>query len=145
MTRFFIILLVIGAYFILASGVTSYLSARKNKRAQIKSEEKSFVSYLPEKHQDRLNKSLQVLERYPDLKNDAGMKIGPRYKRQLKAVCERYSKATANPLRDDKEIELLLEKGLKTIEKKIEWSLILKGDEARDQLDIYVRFLDAAD
>ena len=39
----------------------------------------------------------------------------------------------------------LLSEGIGTIERKIEKALTLKGAEAQDELDVYVRFLREAD
>ena len=123
----------------------------------------------------RVEGALDVLKTHPDLRNQLGMSVSKRYADQLASitshyagVCkdqiagvdssmnkgvhalmnEGYSATQAHLTHYDNGIDPgidLFDQGLSLIEAKIEKALALKGQERREDLDVYVRFLENAD
>ena len=169
MTRVLLFLLGLLLYFAAMAIVTYYGPKRKtaDKLGRRISERHEAMKALPDRHRKRIEKSLFVLERHPDLRNGLGASVTKRYADQIAAITQRYAKASQNEsprvdalLKDghsrtkaleaihdegSSRSDVLLEEGLGTIERKIERALQIKGGEAQDELDIYVRFLREAD
>lgn len=166
-------ILLVGAVLILSWFITMvwirYTEIRKRHdklgRAIFKS--KGALESLHDRHLKRVEKSLFVLERHPDLRNDLGAPVTKRYADQIADIAQRYAKASENDstrmtflseddyshskavqdMENEKSSrpDVLFEEGLGTIERKIEKALALKGKEAQDELDVYVRFLRESD
>lgn len=164
--------MLISAGVILYIFVILILIAAGNKKKTDKlgrkvSETQDTLRTLPEKQRNRVEKSLLILEAHPDLRNVLGAPVTKRYADQIAAITQRYAKASENDstrmtllledgynhsraaqdMGDEKSShqDVLFEEGLGTIERKIEKALALKGAEAKDELDVYVRFLQDAD
>lgn len=140
---------------------------RHDKLGRAIFESKGALDSLHDRHRKRVEKSLFVLERHPDLRNVLGAPVTKRYADQIAAITQRYAKASENDstrmtslledgnshsralqaMEDEgsSRPDVLFEEGLGTIEHKIEKALALKGAEAKDELDVYVRFLQDAD
>jgi len=165
-----IIFVTILAIYLLLTAMTYYPGRRRktHKLDQRATRVQLALKALPARERRRVEESLLILEKHPDLRNGFGAMVSARYADQIATITERYAKITDEatvgyedqlmqalfeededhedhePNERDKSAYLLSE-GIGTIERKIEKALTLKGAEAQDELDVYVRFLREAD
>lgn len=169
MNRILLFVAALLLYFVLMMVWTRYAGRRKraDKLGRAIVESQDALESLHDRHRKRVEKSLFVLERHPDLRNGLGAPVARRYADQIATIAQRYAKASENDstrmtslledgyshsralqaIEDEgsSRSDVLFEEGLGTIERKIEKALALKGAEAKDELDVYVRFLREAD
>jgi len=154
-----VIILVLGIMlWIIVHCVEVYLIEKENSRDKLGRKietQRTLLSGLTDTHRERVERSMLMLESHPDLRNPLGVLVSDRYANQIATILERHRKAApiVMPARDSDKHEgdrtdptdVLLENGLAIIERKIEKALAIKGESAREDLDVYVRFLEAAD
>ena len=169
MNRVLLFVAALLLYFVLMIIWTRYAGRRKraSKLGRTIVESQGALDSLHDRHRKRVEKSLLVLERHPDLRNGLGAPVAKRYADQIATIAQRYAKASKNDstrmtslledgyshsralqaIKEEKSShpDVLFEEGLGTIERKIEKALALKGEKAKDELDVYVRFLQDAD
>jgi hypothetical protein len=161
-----VIILVLGIMlWIIVHCVEVYLIEKENSRDKLGRKietQRTLLSGLTDTHRERVERSMLMLENHPDLRNPLGVLVSDRYANQIATILERHRKAAPivmpardsdMPARDSDKHEgdrpdatdVLLENGLAIIERKIEKALAIKGESAREDLDVYVRFLEEAD
>lgn len=171
MSRILLALTGLVIYLVVMVIVSYYVSGKKktDKLGLRVSETQETLRALPDRQRKRVEKSLLILEAHPDLRNGLGALVSARYAQQIRTMAERYAKTAGgnagknqeqnlegvsmtNILASDPgmkkgqdEATLLLKEGISTIEGKIAKALEAKGAKARDELDIYVRFLREVD
>ena len=114
--------------------------------------DKSGLAALPDRFRERVERSMRMLESHPDLRNQLGLAVADRYAGQIAVITQRYHAASDSPdgirrASDGRATrsDTLLDQGLSMIERKIDEALAVKGEGAREELDVYVRFLHEAD
>lgn len=169
MNRILLVLAGLILYFAVMAIYANYVGGRRktDKLGRKVNRTHSELKALPDRQRKRVEKSLLILEKHPDLRNGIGALVSTRYADQIATIAERYARVrggsaaghedqllqglsmteiiTTRPEVEPDEASILLDEGIGTIERKIRKALEAKGAEARDELDIYVRFLREAD
>lgn len=168
MNRILLVFAGLILYFAVMAIYANYVGGRRktDKLGRKVNRTHSTLKALPDRQRKRVEKSLLILEKHPDLRNGIGALVSTRYADQIATITERYARVRGNTAghedqllqglsmteiiatrseAEPDEASALLDEGIGTIERKIRKALKAKGAEARDELDIYVRFLREAD
>lgn len=135
--RILILLLLVG---VMAVAYHHAYFSKEPKNRRRRSHDNPDTDSLPHIAARRIRMARRLLNKHPDLTNSLGMPASKRYHQQIETLIHRYQ-----AVGDGDEAFRLLDQGLDAIEDKLVAALTRKTDARKEDLEIYIAFLNAAD